>query len=270
MPNTKYLVDYHTHTSLCKHADGTAEAYVQQAIGLGLTEIGCSDHSPMPDFYDPEHRMTLEEFESIYKPMVSELKTRYKENITVRFGVEADYYPGTEDFVRALVNENAFDFVIGSIHFLDDWGFDNPRYIHRYDEQDVDEIYERYFQTVKQAAASGLFDILGHIDLVKKFGHRPTKSMKEILWETFKVIKENDLAVEINTAGLRKPVHEIYPSVEILEIIKDLQIPLSLGSDAHAPDDVARDFDLAIELVRKYGNSMIALFERRERRLVRI
>ncbi|HWP81582.1 MAG TPA: histidinol-phosphatase HisJ [Bacteroidota bacterium] len=264
------IVDYHTHTSLCKHAEGNVEAYVQRAIEFGFDEIGCSEHIPMPNGFDGEHRMELSTYYDMYAPMVTEAREKYRKQITVKRGIEADYFAGTQDWVRGFVEENDFDYVLGSVHFLGDWGFDQIVFVHKYEEQNVNDVYKEYFSTVKRAAQSGLFDIIAHFDLVKKFGHRPSKDMREVLWETLKVIRDHDLCVEINTSGLRKPVAEIYPSVQILEMIRDLKIPLTLGSDAHKPEDVGRDFDTALELIERYGKGRIAVFEKRQRKEVKI
>lgn len=262
------IVDYHTHTSLCKHAVGEAWEYVEKAIEFGLDEIGCSEHIPMPGGFDEKHRMSLEEYTRIYAPAVRELVGRYKDRIRVRRGIEADYFPGTEAWVSGFIREQEFDYVIGSVHFLGSWGFDDIIFVHQYDERDVDEVYEQYFDAVKRSATSGMFDIIAHCDLVKKFGHRPSRNLRDIAWEAMKTIRDEGLCVEINTSGLRKPVKEVYPSGTILEIIRELGIPLTLGSDAHAPEDVGRDFDSAVGLVERYGGGKIAVFEGRQRRMV--
>jgi histidinol-phosphatase (PHP family) len=257
--------DYHTHTRLCKHADGAAEDYVRPAVELGLKEIGCSDHAPMPDHFDEKHRMTLDQFEDTYKPDVLALRELYRESITVKFGIEADFFPGTEEWTRGFLQAHEFDYVIGSVHFLGGWGFDNPVFVHKYDEQDIDVVYEQYFDHIKRSAEAQLFDIIGHCDLVKKFGHRPSKNMEDVLREVFRVVKQSDMAVEINTSGLRKPVHEVYPGDAILSLIREYSIPIAVGSDAHAPEDVARDFDIARALVERYGNGRYSVYSRRER-----
>lgn len=241
------IVDYHTHTSLCKHARGSAEEYIRRAVELGLDEVGCSEHIPMPDNFDEKHRMSIGEYYGEYAPSVTELRDRYRGEITVRRGIEADFFPGTEAWVRGFLKENEFDYVIGSVHFLGAWGFDDVVFVHQYIETDIDSVYEKYFEAVRQSAGSGLFDIIGHCDLVKKFGHRPTKNLEDTIRETMKAIRSNDLCVEINTSGLRKPVKEMYPSEAILDIVHELGIPITLGSDAHAPEEVGRDFDKALE-----------------------
>lgn len=264
------LVDYHTHNELCKHADGTLEQYVQHAIKLGLKEIGLSDHTPMPNNWDIEVRMNEEQFWTEYKPKVFELKEKYKNNITVKFAVESDFFPGTEEWVKTFNAKNEFDYVIGSVHYLGEWGFDNPLYVGKFKDVDIDDVYVSYYQHITQSARCGLFDIIGHCDLVKKFGHRPTKNLEDILRETFKIVKEYGIAVEINTSGFRKPVKEQYPSEQLLKIISEYNIPLTLGSDAHTPTDVAKDFDIAKQLVEKYGKGKISLFTNRQRSEVRI
>lgn len=259
------LADNHTHNYLCKHADGTLEEYVLHAISIGLDEIGLSDHTPMPDQWDLSVRMTEEQFWSEYAPTVLALKEKYKGKITVKFGLEGDFMPGTEEWVRSFNARSELDYVIGSVHYIDDWGFDNPTFVAKYDGKDVNEIYDQYYERIKGSAKSGLFDIIGHCDLVKKFGHRPTKAMEEVLHETFKIVKESGMSVEINTSGLRKPVKEMYPSESVLKIISEYGIPLTLGSDAHAPTDVGRDFDLAKKLIHRYGNGKISVFNKRQR-----
>ncbi|MBM4169307.1 MAG: histidinol-phosphatase HisJ family protein [Ignavibacteria bacterium] len=262
------IVDYHTHSSLCKHATGTVEDYVRKAIERGFDEIGVSDHIPMPPAFDERHRMSLDEYYSIYAPQVGNATERFGSRIRVRRGIEADFFEGTQEWVAGFVKENDFDYVIGSIHFLGTWGVDDPIFVHRYEEKDVDRIYEEYFRTVQRAARSGLFDIVAHCDLVKKFGYRPTHIMDDLLREVLGEIKNSDLCLEINTSGLYKPVREVYPSEFILSIASDLRIPLTLGSDAHAPEEVGRDFDVAIELIERYGRGTIAVFEKRQRREV--
>jgi len=264
------LVDYHTHSQLCKHADGGLEEYIIHAAKMQLKEIGCSDHSPMPNEFDLPHRMDLQQFHTSYKPEVLALREKYKNTVAVKFAVEGDFFPGTEQWVKDFNSHEEFDYVIGSVHYLGEWGFDNPVFVHKYEERNIDEVYNQYYDHIKRSAAAKLFDIIGHCDLVKKFGHRPSKDMEEILREVFKVVKSADIAVEINTSGLRKPAKEVYPSEQILKILHEYRIPLTLGSDAHTPTDVGRDFDIAQQLVEKYGGGKISLFTKRQRTETRV
>ncbi len=264
------LLDYHTHTKYCKHATGEVDDYIEYAIQLGLDEVGCSEHIPMPDGFDAPHRMTTDEFTRLYKASFLRAQEKYGERIAIKWGIEAEYFPGSERFVKDFLNEHAFDYVIGSVHFLGEWGFDNPTDVWRYDVRDIDDIYKEYFAAIADSARSGMFDVMGHCDLVKKFGHRPTKNMDAEIREAMKAIKESDVCIEINTSGLRKPAREIYPGPAILALAKELRIPLTLGSDAHQPDDVGRDFDIAIPLLKEFGRGEIATFSRRERIMVKI
>jgi len=264
------IVDYHTHTSLCKHAQGDAEEYILRAIELGLDEIGCSEHNPMPGGFDEKHRMSLEQYQMNYAPTVTELRDRYKGRITVRRGIEADFFPGTEAWVGGFIRENDFDYVIGSVHFLGSWGFDDMMFVHNFEGRDVDDVYEKYFDAVRQSARSGLFDIIAHCDLVKKFGHRPKRDLTENIRATMDEIRKNNLCIEINTSGLRKPIKEMYPAESILEIARETGVPLTLGSDAHDPADVGADFTRAVELIELYGNGRISVFRGRERSEVRV
>jgi histidinol-phosphatase (PHP family) len=259
------VVDYHTHNSLCKHAEGQLEEYIARAISVELDEIGCSDHSPMPNDFDAPHRMSMQQFTEVYKPEVLRLREKYKNKIPIKFGLEGDFFPGTEQWVKEFNSQHEFDYIIGSVHYLGEWGFDNPTFVHRYEERNIDDVYIQYYDHVKRSAAAKLFDIIGHCDLVKKFGHRPSKNMEEVLREVFKVVKSADMAVEINTSGLRKPVKEAYPSEQILKILHEYNIPLALGSDAHVPGDVGKDFGIARQLIEKYGNGRISLFTKRQR-----
>ena len=259
------LIDYHTHNYLCKHAEGVLEEYIVHAISLGFQEIGCSDHAPMPDGFDAPHRMTVEQFHKIYKPDVLRLQEKYRGKIDVKFALEGDFFPGTESWVKEFNSQHKFDYIIGSVHYLGEWGFDNPIFVHEYEARNIDDVYTQYYDHIKRSAAAKLFDIVGHCDLVKKFGHRPSKNMEEVLRESFKVVKSSDIAVEINTSGLRKPVKEIYPSEQILKILHEYRIPLALGSDAHAPGDVGKDFTIAKQLIEKYGNGRISQFTGRQR-----
>jgi len=261
------VVDYHTHTKLCKHARGEIKDYILMAIEKNLTEIGVSDHMPLPDDFDPEHRMTIDEFE-IYKDWYKSAVDEFGERIKIKFGIEAEFIDEKIDFIRDFVRNGDFDYVIGSVHFLDGWNIASHKEAWKWEGKDVNEVYEDYYQTIKKLVKSGIFDIVGHFDMIKKFGHHADKNFEELIREILKLIKENGLCIEINTSGLRHKVGEIYPSVEILKIAREYKIPLTVGSDAHSPEDIGRDFDTAYELIQIYGGGKISIFEKRERKEV--
>lgn len=264
------ISDYHTHTNLCKHGEGDVEQYILKAIELGFDEVGCSDHSPMPGDFDARHRMSLEQYYSIYAPSVLELAEKYKGQIAVKRGIEAEFLPGQERWVRGFIGENGFDFVIGSVHFVSKEGEELPLFDREYDESELEKLYEGYYESIRASAMSGMFDIIAHVDLIKKFRHRSTKRINELVREALKSIKQSDLCLEINTFGLRKSEGETYPGEGILKIARELRIPLTLGSDAHRPEDVGRNFDVAITLIEKYADGKLSVFTKRQRSEVNI
>ena len=256
------MIDYHIHTKLCGHATGEMEQYVERAIEIDLSEIGFSDHLPFVDFERPGFAMSLSQL-PFYVQKVDKLREKYP-NITIRSGIEVDYFPHLEHKIAALLDQYTFDYVYGSVHFIDDWTFDSPDALPEWNLADINQVWEQYIGLLHQAAESGLFDIMSHLDLVKIYGFRPTRDLLP-QWESLmKCLKENGLATEINTRGLRKPVGEIYPSEKILALIKKYEIPIVFGSDAHAPEEVGRDFDKASELALKYGINTVAQFEQRQ------
>jgi histidinol-phosphatase (PHP family) len=217
----------------------------------------------MIKWWQPDYSMTPEQLPE-YVQQVQALQGQFS-GIRIKLGIEADYYsPSEEAATRALLAQYPFDYVYGSVHFLDDWAFDDPERIAEWDSQNIDTVYEQYFQRVQQAIRSELFDVVGHLDLVKKFGHRPTYDLKEPVEQIIKACQETGMAIEVNTAGLRKPVKEIYPSLDILRLIQQHDVPIVLGSDAHAPHEVAYDFDYARTVLHHCGLTKSAIFEGRK------
>jgi len=247
----KMLPDYHVHTVLCKHAKGMVADYKASARMLGLPEICFTDHVPSPDGYDAGYRMDMEQISS-YRTMVSGLQDGKPP--VVLFGIEADYYEGCQIFLREWLPAQNFDFVLGSVHYIKDWGFDNPLQRHIWDSVDVTNTWREYFELIGRLAVSGLYDAIGHLDLPKKFGHRPSdRDLKEMAQPALDRIAEAGMGLELNTSGLNKPVGEIYPSPIIVSMAFEREIPICFGSDAHRPEDVGYGFDLALELAREAG-----------------
>jgi histidinol-phosphatase (PHP family) len=181
-------------------------------------------------------------------------------------GYEVDFTP----YVDKRVLERNVDYLIGSVHFLDNWGFDNPEFIKEWNNRDVDDIYKEYFNKIESLAKSRFFNIVGHLDLIKVFGFKPKKNIKDIAKNAIKEIKKSGMAVEINTAGLRKPVKEIYPSTELLEMIKDEGIDITFSSDAHKVEDVGYKIDEAIDIAKKLGFSEAVYFENRIKQKIKL
>ncbi len=264
------VIDYHTHSRFCRHAHGEIEEYVQAAVRLGLQEVGCSDHAPLPDNYDPQHRMTLEEYNSSYAPTLFRLVEQYRGKIRIKRGIECDYLEWTDEWTRKFIAENDFDFVIGSVHFVGGKGSERPLFGPTYDTAELAGLYEAYFESVRDSARSGAFDIIGHCDLVKKFGQCTSKKIDEALWAALEEIRKSDLCIEINTSGWRRTEQEAYPGESILSLARDLNIPLTLGSDAHKPEDVGKDFERAVTLIERYGRGRLSTFEKRQRSEVKV
>ena len=257
--------DYHMHTPLCKHAEGAPVAYARQALELGLPEIGFSDHSPLPRYHD-DWRMLNEEFPR-YVSWVEEARQQVPE-LPIRLGLEVDYFENGLDWIAELGGRAPWDYLIGSVHYLGDWAMDDPSQVHRFRGRPVEEIWERYWLLFGQAARTGLFDIMAHPDLVKKFGHRPAGDLRRYYEPAIQAVVDAGVAIEINTAGLFKEVAEMYPAREFLEMASLAQVPLVISSDAHAPEHVGREFSAAADLARDCGFSRLSRFHERKRRQV--
>jgi len=257
--------DYHMHTPRCNHAKGSVRDYADAAIVCGLKEIGMSDHSPMPGGFDKEWRMDRSEMPS-YLAEIEQVRDTLSDQLSVRVGLEADFHPGTEHYVETMIASYDWDYVIGSVHYIGDWGFDNPDTIQRWNDCNIDEAYCAYFELVAQSARTGLFDIIGHPDLIKKFGHRahPDNTTAKAAEEAMlQAVLQSGAALEISSAGLRKPVKEIYPHHRIVQRAAELNIPFSFGSDAHSPAEVGRDMDNCLSLLESFGVTEIASFQQR-------
>lgn len=256
-------VDLHNHTLLCNHATGSVNEYVEVAIRSGIEYFGFSDHAPM--HYDPKYRMRFDQME-LYESWIRDAQSVYTDQITVLLGYEVDYLPG---YMDEGVLSRPCDYLIGSVHFIDDWGFDNPEFIGRYEGADINAIYERYFGLIEEMALSRNFDIVGHLDLLKVFKFLPTKDIRLMAKNALKAIKRSDMTIEINMSGYRKPIGEAYPSALLLEAIAELQIPITFGSDAHRSDQIALFGNEVVALARNYGYSECALYRNRKREMIK-
>ena len=257
--------DYHTHTPFCHHAEGTPQEYLDAALAAGVTEYGISCHGPaQPEPLD-DWRMMESDLPAYFK-WVETARTHADGQIPVRLGLECDWFPGCERWIGDLASRAEWDYLIGSIHYLGGWNFDSPKRLDLWAEADLEETWTRYWQEYAAMAKSGLFDFLGHPDLIKKFSHRPEGDLKRFYEPALEAISEAGCAIELNTAGWHKPCAEQYPTFDFLVLAHGADIPLLINSDAHAPREVARDFDKAIALAREAGYRETALFEKRHRR----
>tara|TARA_B110000881_G_scaffold145957_1_gene129151 strand:- start:6459 stop:7334 length:876 start_codon:yes stop_codon:yes gene_type:complete len=264
------LADYHTHTPLCLHAKGNPEDYIDQAIAAGLSEYGISDHAPQsPEPFD-DWRM-LEEHLPEYLDWIARARHHAGGRLEVRAGLECDWLPDCHEWVEHLAKIYEWDYLIGSVHYLGDkWDFDNPKWLGRWVETDVDEIWTAYWKEYTAMARSGLFDFLGHPDLIKKFAYTPEGDLRRFYDPVIEAVEDCGVAIELNTAGFHKPCAEQYPSAEFLKLAAEAKIPITLSSDAHAPAEVARDFDKGLELIKAAGFTHLSRFEKRARSQVLI
>ncbi len=260
--------DYHMHTPLCRHAVGEPVDYARRAVEIGLTEIGFSDHSPMRrDDFD-NWRMRNDQLDEY----VAKVRLAQKEfpQLTIRLALEVDYLPGHEDWIRDLATRHPWDYFIGSVHYVSDsWDIDNPAKLSEWRKRDAYEVWSAYFERLAQAAESKLFEIIGHADLPKKFGIRPAQDCTPLYERFLTAAAKSRCAIELNTAGLRKDCKEIYPSQQILQLAFQKGVPITFGSDAHAPEEIGMNFTEAIQLAREAGYQKCCRFSKRQQTMIK-
>lgn len=244
--------DYHMHTPLCRHATGEPAEYAARALQLGFTEIGFSDHSPMRrDDFDT-WRMRLDQLDD-YVARVEKARRDHPQ-LTIRLALEVDYLPGYQDWIRELAARHPWDYFIGSVHYVSEtWAIDDPSAISKWKGRNPFEVWSRYFELLTEAIGTRLFQIVGHADLPKKFGFVPTEDCTPLFERLVAAAKRTGTAVELNTAGLRKPCKEIYPSPAFLALAQREGVPITFGSDAHATVEVGANMDSAVRLARSCG-----------------
>jgi histidinol-phosphatase (PHP family) len=262
------IVDYHMHLrDGGRYSADRAEEYVEQARRSGVDEIGFSDH-----VYHFEQTRSLWEIPWMLERCVDDL-VEYVDAVTeakarglpVKLGIEVDYFPGTEQELAALLEPYPWDYLLGSVHFVDGFAIDQePGLVHKLP---VGEAWRRYFTWLRNAARSGLFDVLAHPDLIKFFRMRPADDETQFLHtETADAIEAAGVCVEVSAAGLHKPTGEIYPDRELLAACHERGVPITLASDAHEPAHVGRDLDRAAAFAREVGYETVTVFEGRKRR----
>lgn len=243
------MIDYHLH--VVAHADRpmTVEnilEYCETAKRRGIRELGITEHDRFLDDID------LEAFR--------EAKER-SQDVTLRLGIEVDFVPSKDKEMEYFATALPYDYVIGSVHRVGGEEVDNASVKDMYDRWDAYELYEAYYENVRSAALSGRFEVIGHPDLIKIFRTYPDRDIGPMLEETADAIAESGVVVDVNAAGLRKPVGEIYPSRQFLEMFYRRGVPIILSSDAHAADEVGAGYDQSIPLVRDVGYTEVATFD---------
>ncbi len=257
-------VDLHTHTYLSDGKD-SHEEMVAAAIFRGIKEIGFSDHVSIKPI---AWAMPLERLDDMVKRVEAVRKSTDSHSIKIKLGAEVDFFVGHEQKIRDIIKPLPLDYVIGSVHFLDDWNFDTD--ISPYDEISIDRFYKQYFKALQQSAKSGLFDIIGHCDLAKKFRYYPSFSLDTLYKKTAEVFKNCNVVVELNTSGRIKPCNEFYPSAAFLQHLARCKVPITLGSDAHVEQNVGQFFDDAITELKALGYKEVVSFTQRNREYIKI
>jgi histidinol-phosphatase (PHP family) len=268
------LVDYHMHLRDRAEGEreghysaGRAERYVEQARVRGIDEIGFTEH--VFHFCQTaglwEIPWMLERCSDDLDEYVAAVLEAKGRGLPVKLGLEVDYFPGIEAELAEGLAPYPWDYLLGSVHFVDGFSVDQePGLVHRVP---IGEAWRRYFVWLRNAARSGLFDVLSHPDLVKFFGLRPAEEETHYLHlETADAIAAAGVCIELSASGLHKPVGELYPDRSLLEACHDRGVPITLASDAHEPAHVGRDVDKAAALARDVGYQTVTVFEGRERR----
>ncbi|MEM3596878.1 MAG: histidinol-phosphatase HisJ family protein [Candidatus Bathyarchaeia archaeon] len=260
------IMDYHVHTEASPDAVGTIKDYVKKAVEKGIGEIGFSDHISLHAIGNYPH-MDQRQMPAYIKNF---LTLKQKAEVPIKLGAEIDFFLEDKNRIKEFIQKHPFDYIIGAVHFIGKWGIDNPRQKHEYLKRDILQTYMEYFSLIREMCNSRLFDVVAHLDLVKIFGFKPSCDFSDVLMETAEAIAKSKICVEINTAGLRRPCAEIYPSEEMLKILHAYDVPIVFGSDAHNPEDLCKNFKEALVLAKKTGYNYACVFSQRKKTLVEI
>ena len=273
------LTDYHLHlraddpdaTPANSFTPANAERYRAAAGERGIAELGVSEH--IYRFTQALELWRHPLWQEFARDDIDQYCAFVREQTDLRLGIEADFIPGGEERIATLLGARDFDYVVGSVHFLRDGALDMDDYSVWDSGRSVEDIWRRYFETVGESARSGLFDIISHPDLVKYWGpshpqgRRPDGDLRRYYEVAVEGIAESGVAVELSTAGRRKPAGEMYPAPAFLQMCVEADVPVALSSDAHRAEDVGADYDRALELLAQLGVEQLSVFERRVRRL---
>jgi histidinol-phosphatase (PHP family) len=257
-----YKTDYHMH-SLYSDGRSVPEEYVAAAIIEGMMEIGFSEHLNL--FKENEDWIMNPRDLSSYFLHLESLQNKTKD-LKIKIGLEVDYFTGKDSEIQAFLSPLPLDYVIGSVHYLGEKTVDlGPEF---YEGKSIDRLFEAYFISVCEAVASGLFDIIGHCDLIRIYGYKPASDQENHYRKLAKIMKKHDVAFEVNTNGRNRPLADFYPDRKFLSIFREENIPVCVNSDAHMPARVGQYFDEAYELLRYVGYTEMAVFDKRARRMV--
>ncbi len=269
------LTDYHVHLrpdepdtpSQRYFTADNVERYLEAARAAGVEELGVSEH-----VYRFTQALDLWQHPFWREQACDDLDAycEFVRGAGLKLGVECDFVPGAEDRTANLLEAREFDYVLGSVHFVGEQAVDHEGWDVWESQGDADEVWRRYFEALGECARSGLFDILAHPDLVKVWGRGrplPDRDPRHFYEPAVEAIAESGAAVELSTAGLRKPVGELYPARAFAEMCVEAGLPFALSSDAHLPEQIGFGYDRALDFLTELGVGEIAVFDGRERRL---
>lgn len=272
MGQSMELINTHNHTTYCGHAESSMEDMVDAALAKGIATFAITEHYPMIEPYDDcGYISMLYSREDAYCQEVRDLRAAHPE-MEIILGTEVDWLGDSENRDLASEDWNRFELILGSVHFIDGWGFDDPAYRDRWDEMGVDEVWRRYFEIWCEAATSKMpFHVMAHPDLVKKFGYRPSFDPHFLYAVAAEAAASAGRMVEVNTAGAYNPCAEFYPAPDFLREFCRAGVPCTIGTDAHAARDVARGLKEAYRYLYDAGYRVITVptsdGDRREVRL---
>jgi histidinol-phosphatase (PHP family) len=264
-----HATDYHVHTARCGHAGGAMKEFVDAALARALDEIAFTDHVPLyflpGEDPEPTIAMTRAELPGYVEEVIA-LRDEYAGRIDVLLGLEADYAEGGEADLAAILAPYPWDVVLGSVHWVaGDW-IDAPGSARRHETEGSEALFAEYYRLLGKACTSGLFDVITHFDLPKKFGHRRPEGAAVAEEAAVDAAARAGVAVEVSSAGLRKPVGEVYPAPDLLARLVGRGVPIVLSSDSHAPAEVAWGRERVLEAARAAGAKEHLSFRRRRAR----
>lgn len=262
--------DYHVHmTETGKFTMEYLQEYINKAQKEGIQELGISEHAYFfwetkdilsNPWVDNRRHLSFKDYQAFFDEA-------RQEGLPIKMGIEMDYTPGKEKEMETFIKAHPFDYVIGSVHWIGDWGIDLADFKDEYDKRDIQEVYKQYYDQIVTLAESKLFDFVGHIDLIKIFSYRPDdQAFIDAQYDrVVEALAKSGTCIEISSAGLRKPVGEIYPDPGFLQKCYDAGVGIVLCSDAHMPKHVGFGYDQSIELARSVGYTQIETFTQRRR-----
>jgi histidinol-phosphatase (PHP family) len=257
-----YRTDYHMHT-LFSDGKERPEEYIAAAVASGISEIGFSEHL---NLFVPGQKWCMDpdrmpEYISAIKKLA-----RTQKEISIRVGIEVDFFPGKENEINEFIRRFDLDYVIGSVHYLGNTTVDSgPDF---YINKNIDDIYRDYFEIVLQAVESGIFDIIGHCDLVRIFNFKPSFDQEPDYRNLATAMSRHDVAFELNTNGRNRPLADFYPDRRYLSIFREKNVPVCVNSDSHFSSRVGQYFNEAYSLLHDAGYDEMCTFKKHERFMI--